>query len=163
MYAHLISVCGYFKKSVLNSGNSQIHQVILCCLPRLNTELCADRTRANPFFRSRHAAPPARAFLNTSTPLSSAGKYPFAAARHSSQHLLKEGLGGTANLYNSKEATSQRNVVSSDILSEGKSTLFNCLTSLSNPVGNYPFYTVEPNVGQVFVPAPRLYFIILVA
>ena len=49
MYAHLISVCGYFKKSVLNSGNSQIHQVILCCLPRLNTELCADRTRANPF------------------------------------------------------------------------------------------------------------------
>ncbi len=38
----------------------------------------------------------------------------------------------------------------------GKSTLFNCLTSLSAPAENYPFCTVDPNVGTVCVPDSRL-------
>ena len=38
----------------------------------------------------------------------------------------------------------------------GKSTLFNCLTSLSAPAENYPFCTVDPNVGTVCVPDIRL-------
>lgn len=38
----------------------------------------------------------------------------------------------------------------------GKSTLFNCLTSLKAPAENYPFCTVEPNVGRVSVPDVRL-------
>ncbi len=39
----------------------------------------------------------------------------------------------------------------------GKSTLFNALTAASVPAENYPFCTVEPNVGVVAVPDPRLY------
>ncbi len=38
----------------------------------------------------------------------------------------------------------------------GKSTLFNALTKASIPAENYPFCTIEPNVGVVPVPDPRL-------
>ncbi|MDG2375317.1 MAG: redox-regulated ATPase YchF [Woeseiaceae bacterium] len=38
----------------------------------------------------------------------------------------------------------------------GKSTLFNALTSAEIPAENYPFCTIEPNVGIVPVPDPRL-------
>ena len=38
----------------------------------------------------------------------------------------------------------------------GKSTLFNALTSAGIPSENYPFCTIEPNVGVVLVPDPRL-------
>jgi GTP-binding protein YchF len=38
----------------------------------------------------------------------------------------------------------------------GKSTLFNALTSSRAAAENYPFCTVEPNVGVVEVPDPRL-------
>ncbi len=38
----------------------------------------------------------------------------------------------------------------------GKSTLFNALTKATIPAENYPFCTIEPNVGIVFVPDPRL-------
>jgi GTP-binding protein YchF len=38
----------------------------------------------------------------------------------------------------------------------GKSTLFNCLTSAQAQSANYPFCTIEPNVGVVDVPDPRL-------
>ena len=38
----------------------------------------------------------------------------------------------------------------------GKSTLFNCLTSLKAPASNYPFCTVQPNIGLVQVPDSRL-------
>ncbi len=39
----------------------------------------------------------------------------------------------------------------------GKSTLFNALTStMAAQAANYPFCTIEPNVGRVAVPDPRL-------
>ncbi|HXE61384.1 MAG TPA: GTPase, partial [Gemmatimonadaceae bacterium] len=38
----------------------------------------------------------------------------------------------------------------------GKSTLFNALTAAKADAANYPFCTVEPNVGIVEVPDPRL-------
>ena len=39
----------------------------------------------------------------------------------------------------------------------GKSTLFNALTeSAAAAAANYPFCTIEPNVGEVPVPDPRL-------
>src|SRR3990167_2000493 len=38
----------------------------------------------------------------------------------------------------------------------GKSTLFNCLTKAQVSAANYPFCTIEPNVGVVAVPDPRL-------
>src|ERR1700740_1177292 len=39
----------------------------------------------------------------------------------------------------------------------GKSTLFNALTSTqAAEAANYPFCTIEPNVGRVSVPDPRL-------
>lgn len=38
----------------------------------------------------------------------------------------------------------------------GKSTLFNALTKAGIPAENYPFCTIEPNVGIVEVPDSRL-------
>jgi GTP-binding protein YchF len=38
----------------------------------------------------------------------------------------------------------------------GKSTLFNALTKAGIQAENYPFCTIEPNVGMVFVPDPRM-------
>ncbi len=38
----------------------------------------------------------------------------------------------------------------------GKSTLFNALTAAEIAAENYPFCTIEPNVGIVLVPDPRL-------
>ena len=38
----------------------------------------------------------------------------------------------------------------------GKSTLFNALTNAGALAANYPFATIEPNVGRVAVPDPRL-------
>ncbi len=39
----------------------------------------------------------------------------------------------------------------------GKSTLFNALTNAGIDAANYPFCTIDPNVGVVPVPDPRLY------
>ncbi len=38
----------------------------------------------------------------------------------------------------------------------GKSTLFNAITNAGAEMANYPFCTIEPNVGVVSVPDPRL-------
>ncbi|MCK5573366.1 MAG: redox-regulated ATPase YchF, partial [Bacteroidetes bacterium] len=38
----------------------------------------------------------------------------------------------------------------------GKSTLFNAITAAGAPASNYPFCTIDPNVGVVPVPDPRL-------
>ena len=38
----------------------------------------------------------------------------------------------------------------------GKSTIFNALTSSSIPAENYPFCTIEPHMGIVPLPDPRL-------
>src|SRR5881227_3855113 len=38
----------------------------------------------------------------------------------------------------------------------GKSTLFNALTKAGIAAANYPFCTIDPNVGVVPVPDPRL-------
>jgi len=41
----------------------------------------------------------------------------------------------------------------------GKSTLFQALTSVAVPAENYPFCTIDPNVGVVEVPDPRLHIL----
>ena len=38
----------------------------------------------------------------------------------------------------------------------GKSTIFNALTKSTAPSGNYPFCTIDPNVGIVEIPDNRL-------
>lgn len=38
----------------------------------------------------------------------------------------------------------------------GKSTLFNCLSNAKAQSANFPFCTIEPNVGVITVPDPRL-------
>ena len=45
----------------------------------------------------------------------------------------------------------------------GKSTLFNALTRAAIPAENYPFCTIEPNVGVVPVPDARLHEIAAIA
>jgi ribosome-binding ATPase YchF (GTP1/OBG family) len=39
----------------------------------------------------------------------------------------------------------------------GKSTLFNCLSNAKAQSANYPFCTIEPNLGTVSVPDHRLF------
>ena len=39
----------------------------------------------------------------------------------------------------------------------GKSTLFNCLSSAKATAANFPFCTIEPNVGVITVPDSRLF------
>ena len=39
----------------------------------------------------------------------------------------------------------------------GKSTLFNALTAAKPDAANFPFCTIDPNIGTVEVPDPRLY------
>ena len=41
----------------------------------------------------------------------------------------------------------------------GKSTLFNALTNAAAAASNFPFCTIDPNIGVVGVPDPRLYAI----
>ena len=38
----------------------------------------------------------------------------------------------------------------------GKSTLFNCLSNAKAQAANFPFCTIEPNVGVITVPDPRI-------
>ena len=38
----------------------------------------------------------------------------------------------------------------------GKSTLFNCISSGKAQSANFPFCTIEPNVGSTIVPDKRL-------
>ena len=38
----------------------------------------------------------------------------------------------------------------------GKSTLFNAITNAGAQSANYPFCTIEPNIGMVSVPDERL-------
>ena len=38
----------------------------------------------------------------------------------------------------------------------GKSTLFNCLSNAKAQSANFPFCTIEPNLGTINVPDPRL-------
>ena len=38
----------------------------------------------------------------------------------------------------------------------GKSTLFNCLTNAEAQAANFPFCTIEPNLGVITVPDERL-------
>ncbi len=45
----------------------------------------------------------------------------------------------------------------------GKSTLFNALTAAEAPAENYPFCTIDPNIGIVNVPDPRLEAIAAIA
>jgi len=45
----------------------------------------------------------------------------------------------------------------------GKSTLFNALTKAGIAAENYPFCTIEPNIGVVEVPDPRLQAIAAIA
>jgi ribosome-binding ATPase YchF (GTP1/OBG family) len=40
----------------------------------------------------------------------------------------------------------------------GKSTLFNAITAAGADSANYPFCTIEPNIGVVEVPDTRLDF-----
>ena len=62
------------------------------------------------------------------------GNFPLSTVHRSS--VLKLGIVGLPNV--------------------GKSTLFNALTAARADAANYPFCTVEPNVGMVEVPEPRL-------
>ncbi|UNC93714.1 redox-regulated ATPase YchF [Candidatus Contubernalis alkaliaceticus] len=45
----------------------------------------------------------------------------------------------------------------------GKTTLFNALTGLEAQAACYPFCTIEPNIGRVFVPDPRLQVVAQIA
>ena len=41
----------------------------------------------------------------------------------------------------------------------GKSTLFNAITKAGAEMANYPFCTIDPNIGLVNVPDERVYIL----
>ena len=41
----------------------------------------------------------------------------------------------------------------------GKSTLFNCLSNTKAQSANFPFCTIEPNLGKINVPDERLNYL----
>ncbi|KAF5306514.1 hypothetical protein FQR65_LT18551 [Abscondita terminalis] len=49
------------------------------------------------------------------------------------------------------------NAIAESLPNVGKSTLFNCLSNAKAQSANYPFCTIEPNVGTVSVPDQRLF------
>jgi ribosome-binding ATPase len=75
-----------------------------------------------------------RALIQPKTRWPPPGRFPFFPAGDTS--MLKAGIVGLPNV--------------------GKSSLFNALTAQGAPSENYPFCTVDPNVGTVEVPDPRL-------
>ncbi len=68
--------------------------------------------------------------------MASSGGYPPGRVGQLGRYMLKVGIVGLPNV--------------------GKSSLFNALTAQRAPSENYPFCTVDPNVGVVAVPDPRL-------
>jgi ribosome-binding ATPase len=63
---------------------------------------------------------------------------------------------GTGSLQNHRIATTMLKAGIVGLPNVGKSSLFNALTAQGAPSENYPFCTVDPNVGTVEVPDPRL-------
>ena len=64
------------------------------------------------------------------------GKITFVLVRKNKKMALKCGIVGLPNV--------------------GKSTLFNCLSNAKAQSANFPFCTIEPNIGVVNVPDPRI-------
>jgi len=61
--------------------------------------------------------------------------------------------------FSSKRLVVNKNIMKAGIVglpNVGKSTLFNCLSNAKAQSANFPFCTIEPNIGVVNVPDPRL-------
>src|SRR5262249_40076244 len=67
---------------------------------------------------------------------------------------LSDGRGGHRGAVDSQSVSLSIGIVG--LPNVGKSTLFNALTKNTALAANYPFATIEPNVGVVAVPDPRL-------
>lgn len=68
-----------------------------------------------------------------------------------------QGAGQTASPLKKDEKIMKLGIVG--LPNVGKSTLFNAITNAGAESANYPFCTIEPNVGVVAVPDPRMDFL----
>ena len=94
-------------------------------------------------------------FLSRSLP-------PFCAIEHTCTKKEAERLGNSKKMSNfapkikiqDKDMALQCGIVG--LPNVGKSTLFNCLSNAKAQAANFPFCTIEPNVGVITVPDERL-------
>ena len=77
-------------------------------------------------------------------------------------YFIENGFSSTANHYNQNDRKRKRSELMGlqcgivGLPNVGKSTLFNALTQAQVESANYPFCTIDPNVGVVEVPDKRL-------
>ncbi len=81
---------------------------------------------------------------------------PKPSLEHSAACFIRK-QGGTRYYY--KEGFDSMKLGIVGLPNVGKSTLFNAITNAGAESANYPFCTIEPNVGVVSVPDPRMDFL----
>ena len=78
---------------------------------------------------------------------------------HLAGKLISEAISGTMERFDLFKDRAGEMTIKCGIVglpNVGKSTLFNALTAAEIPAENYPFCTIEPNIGMVQVPDTRL-------
>ncbi len=113
----------------------------------------------NEFMKRRAESPLESAFPETTgsrEPLLGAIILLFSAARAGNEDIVRASGEARGDHHPGKENSMSMKCGIVGLPNVGKSTIFNAITKAGAQAANYPFCTIEPNVGRVDVPDPRL-------